>query len=189
MTDESGFKGYVYPENVWEVFDKNKTRLLKEIVTIAENEDTGYSLAITIDGEERLVSLYRDGKKEKEEAVISKADCTDTVCYYIDQYLLPVYYYNDYKGIADDETKDEEVDAAQAEEDAIAEREDELRLAVLDFIDVAIGDKSADKWIDLLRDDDIADILEVFTEYLFTEYGLPVSRMVSETESDKDDSR
>lgn len=187
LHDGTGFRGYVLPEKVWELFDKNESRLNGKIVEIAENTDTGYSLCVTIERGTRLVQVYRNGELEKEDVVVNRSDCTDVVCFMIDTFMIPL---GDYAPSVEEEKSedgendlpidDEEDDGEEKPEDEVYEREDELSLAVWDFIETAITDRhgavNQDYWLDTLSEEDIQDILDEFLTVLSGKYGLPVYR-------------
>lgn len=191
---ENGFRGYILPEDGWTFFNQNEARLRNEIVIVAENVDTGYTLGLTIERGTRLARVYRDGVVEKEDAIVSYGDCIDVLCFLIDRYLVPCCDYATPVGMedADDKSADEEEerelfgDYPEEDEDEdedediadkISDRENELLLAVEDFIQSALSDYNS-HWLDLLQDEDLQDILDYFLSYLSDEYGLPILRPI-----------
>lgn len=132
---------YIPADDVWLFFQSNIDRLKKEMVAIAENEDTGYAVYLTEDkGYPSFAVCKDDEKPEYEEGAINESDCAETAKRCFVRYLFPVVV-NDRKGIPQTmwDEDDEEDMMKQDMQDSVYEREDELRLALYDFLAVALS--------------------------------------------------
>lgn len=159
-------------EGVWAFFQQNKARLSEEMVVIAENEDTDYAVYLTEDDGYPLFSVCR-GKAdpEFEEGAISEKDCTDTAkrCYV--RYLFPITV----KG--DSPLFDEDDLSVQDMQDTMYEREDELQLAMADFLQTVLQEGSdCTDIIDMYGTDMIDKLLDYVLEFIATGLCLPVYR-------------
>lgn len=178
----------VQPEKVWSFFYKNIDRLSDEMVVVAENEDTQYAVYLTEDSGYPLFCVCRgDAGPEYEEGAINEKDCADTAkrCYF--SYLFPVCvnteksYPEQHEG-KEDKTDEHEVDDSltmteQDMLDIIYERDDELQLALCDFLSVVLGEyRDGTDVQSQYSPSTINEILDHFLEYLADEYGTPVYR-------------
>lgn len=172
---------YIPADDVWSFFQSNIDRLKKEMVIIAENEDTEYAVYLTEDkGYPSFAVCKGNEKPEYEEGAISETDCTETAkrCYV--RYLFPVVV-NNLKGFPKgtfDEPEEEEDLTEQDRQDRVYEREDELQLALCDFLAVALnldGDP-----VEVVEAECgnalINEILDYFLEYLGFEQCLEIYR-------------
>ncbi len=175
---------YIPADDVWSFFQSNIDRLKEEMVIIAENEDTEYTVYLTEDkGYPSFAVCKGDSKPEYEEGAISETDCTETAKRCFVRYLFPVVvnYEKGYpKGVwdDDDDIEAEEDLTKQDMQDRVYEREDELQLALCDFLAVALnldGDP-----VELIEGEYgmplINDILDYFLEYLGFEHCLEIYR-------------
>lgn len=174
-----GVNIHVPADEVWSFFQKNKDRLKEEMVAIAENDDTDYAVYLTEDyGYPTFFVCKGDADPEYEEGAISADDCSKTAekCY--SQYLFPVFV-NSQKSIlgGDNEAVEEEEDNVQEVQDIMYEREDELRMALCDFLQVVLLDDEENPDIESTYGSAMIDeILDHFLEYLGFEHSLPVYR-------------
>lgn len=173
-----GVNIHIPADEVWSFFQKNKDRCTKEMIAIAENTDTEYAVYLTEENGYPTFSVCKgDGKPEYEEGAISENDCTDTAkrCYL--KYLFPVIVRNDKTTILEDEDAEDGFETRQDVEDAMYEREDELRLALCDFMQVALreGGDGVDI-MDTYGVDMVDDILDFVLEYMATELCLDIYR-------------
>ena len=171
-----GIKIHVNPGDVWDFFDKNLARLAKEMVLIAENEDTDYSIYLTEDQNYPLLSVYKNDLKLYEEGVISRTDCEKTTKGLYTKYLFPlVVTSKDFDSASEEALLFGEPASKQDIEDEIYERSDELYLATIDFLQVLLGYRDPDMLIS-----EYGDITEEFLdstcEFLSEEYGIPIFR-------------
>lgn len=170
---------HIPAEGVWAFFQRNKARLSEEMVAIAENEDTDYAVYLTEDNGYPLFSVCK-GKAdpEFEEGAISEKDCTETAkrCYV--RYLFPVTVKNEHAFQSEDDSPfDEDDPSVQDMQDAMYEREDELQLAMADFLQVVLqeGTDGTDI-IDMYGTDMIDELLDNVLEFIAMELCLPVYR-------------
>ena len=171
---------YIPADEVWSFFQKNKARLSEEMVAIAENKGTGYAVYLTEDNGYPLFFVCKgESDPEYEEGVINERDCTETAkrCYI--RYLFPVIVTNDHVtkfSDLDDMDEDEPL-SEQDMQDAMYKREDELQLAMADFLQIVLqeGCDGTDV-IDAYGEDMIAEALDYVLEYLGYEMCLPIYR-------------
>lgn len=171
-----GIDVHVPADEVWSFFQKNIDRLSEEMVAIAENTDTEYAVYLTEDyGHPTFFVCKGDLPPEYEEGAINPKDCEQTVKKCYAQYLFPVQVKtpNSYPFQEDDE----ESTSLQATHDLVYEREDELRLALCDFLQVVLMDLEEGADIESYYGPGVIDeILDYFLEYLGFEQKLPVYR-------------
>lgn len=172
-----GVKIHIPADKVWSFFQENKKRLSEEMVVIAENTETEFAVYLTEDADYPLFVVCKgSADSEYEEAAISENDCADTAkkCYL--RYLFPIVVTT---GKVPEEPDDEDIEdlTAQEMDDAMYEREDELALALGDFLQVVLGDCSdGSEIIDTYGMDMINDILDHILLYLATEMDFPIYR-------------
>lgn len=172
---------YIPADEVWSFFQKNKARLSEEMVAIAENEDTEYAVYLTEDNGYPLFSVCKGrSAPEFEEGAINERDCTETAkrCYV--RYLFPVVVTNNHVtkfSELDDADGEDEPLSEQDMQDAMYEREDELQLAMADFLQVVLqeGYDGTDV-IDLYGADMVSEVLDYILEFLGFEMCLPIYR-------------
>lgn len=125
---------YVGAGQTWDFFCDNHEQLEKEMVMIAENEDTEYAVYLTDDcGQPLFVVCKGDNPPERTELATDHFDCVETAELIYANYLFPVVISND------------DTDDHSDMEDAQYIREDELRLGLEDFLAVVmqVEDNSA----------------------------------------------
>ena len=135
-----GVNIHVPADEVWSFFQKNKDRLEKEMVAIAENDDTDYAVYLTEDyGYPTFFVCKGDAEPEYEEGAISADDCLKTARKCYSQYLFPVSVCSQKSFQEDDDNDENEIeDNSQEIQDIMYEREDELRMALCDFLQVVL---------------------------------------------------
>lgn len=174
-----GVNIYVPADEVWYFFQKNKDRLEKEMVAIAENDDTEYAVYLTEEhGYPTLFVCKGDADAEYGEGAISADDCLKTARKCYSQYLFPVSVCSQKSFQEDDDNDENETeDSAQEMQDLAYEREDELRMALCDFLQVVLLDDEENSDIESTYGSAMIDeILDHFLEYLGFEHSLPVYR-------------
>lgn len=169
---------YVAANTAWSFFQNNKGRLSKEMVVIAENTDTQYAVYLTEDNASPLLSVCKgDAKPEYEECVLTETGCNEAAKRLYTQYLFPVMIVDKKK--CSSETQEESEDLTRQDmEDAQYEREDELTLALCDFLSVVLQESEDDspEIADAYGTGFISDVLDHFLEYLALEQCLPIYR-------------
>lgn len=184
-----GVNIHIPADEVWSFFHKNKDRLTKEMVAIAENTDTEYAVYLTEDsccsGYPMFAVCKGDKEPEYEEGAINQSDCTETAkkCYI--RYLFPVII-NDDRAIPED--NDDEEMTAQEMQDNAYEREDELRLALCDFLQVVLqeGNDGTDI-MDMYGSAFVDEVLDGFLENLSLEHCIPIYRPMFLTDEETGD--
>lgn len=169
---------HVAADEVWSFFQANKDRLSKEMVAIAENEDTEYAIYLTEDfGYPTFFVCKGENDPEYEEGAINERDCMITARKCYSQYLFPVII-NSKKSCPEQFDEDWNYNLTLYDmEDMIYEREDELRLALCDFLQVVLQECGDCTDIELsYGPGTIDEILNYFLEYLGFEQRFPVYR-------------
>lgn len=173
-----GVDVHIPANEVWSFFQKNKDRLTEEMVAIAENTDTEYAVYLTEDyGYPTFFVCKGDLPPEYEEGAINPKDCEQTAKKCYAQYLYPVQVNSEKSFPPFPPEEDDSSLALQRMKDEEYEREDELRLALCDFLQVVIIDLEDGVDIESYYGPGIIDeILDYFLEYLGFEQRLPVYR-------------
>lgn len=166
---------HIPADEVWSFFQKNRDRCSKEMIAIAENTDTEYAVYLTEDNGYPSFAVCKGvGEPEYEEGAISENDCGDTAkrCYV--KYLLPAVACDAKDNIA-----------CQTAEDAIYEREDELRFALCDFLEIVLReDGDGLEAMDIYGVEMIDEMLDRILECIATEFCLEVYRPTIITDED-----
>ena len=176
-----GVNIHVPANDVWKFFQNNKKRLGEEMVAIAENEDTKYAVYLTEEDNYPLFSVCKGkGAPEYEEGAIDEKDCMDTAKRCFSRFLFPVTV-NSKQTIPDfpDDDEDDEWFARREIEDEIYEREDELQLAMADFLQVAL--KTGNDYVDIMDfygEDIVGEVLDYVLEFLAEEMCFPIYRPI-----------
>jgi len=174
-----GVSIHIQPEDVWSFFEANEERLSREMVAIAENEETEYAVYLTENDGYPLFSVCKGDKEpEYEEVAISHNDCTDTAKRCFVRYLFPVVVSSNTTTFDhEDEEEDAEDYTKQEQEDAIYQREDELAFALGDFLQVVLEEGCyGSEIIDIYGLQVINEILDHFLEYLANQYDFRIYR-------------
>lgn len=174
---------HIEPEEIWQFFQKNKKRLKKEMVLIAENEDTGYALYLTEEDGLPLFSVCKDDNDpEYEEGAINEKDCTDTAKQCCVKYLRPVVVHSK-KYASSPEYEDDDywcdTPSKKEQDELIENRELELLFAMGDFLMAATNDNTCadgSDYVDTYGADLVMDVLDYFLQTLAEDYGLLVYR-------------
>jgi len=183
-----GVNIHLKPTQVWQFFSDNKDRLKKEMVAIAENEETEHAIYLTEDKDLPLLSVYRGDDKLNEEGAISAADCEDTAKRLYLKYLFPVVVSAPKYSVEDkpwQEPDDQELAELERQDidDKIYEREDELRLAMSDFLEILLNCKGPEE-LEAFYGDIIEDLLDGFCQFLADEHLISVYRPTWITDDD-----
>lgn len=169
-TDSSGVRIYLEPSLIWKFFSCSHNRLQSEMVLIAENIDTKYAVYVDEDnGVLRIHVCKGDSAPEYTQVLVNEDQCAEIATHVYRQYLFSII-------IADSEPVEEDDYLSQQDmKDMQYEREDELRLAMMDFLSVALGSDLESVMIDL-EDGQVEDILDHILQYLAEEHGVSVWR-------------
>lgn len=175
-----GVKIYIPAADVWSFFENNRKRLSEEMVIIAENTETEYTVYLTEENEYPLFVVCKgDEDAEYDEGAISQKDCEDTAQRCFLRYLYPVTVTACKKSIPFEEDDDDLTEdfTKQEMEDAMYEREDELAMAMGDFLQVVLqeGVDGTDV-VDSYGLDLINEVLEHTLQHIAEFYGFPVYR-------------
>lgn len=179
-------KVYVDPHEIWDFFTSSLSRMSKEMVLIAENEETSYAVYLTEDsGYPMLVVAKGDAEPEYSEPCVSEDDCVTVAKKLFKRYLVPVDVCDE--SILDQETHDEIIQA----EDVMYERNDELIMAMSDFLSVAVPDVNQsldDDIIDMYGTGFVEEALDHVLQYLTTEHRFRIYRpmMMTDPETGED---
>ena len=171
-------KIHIPADEVWSFFFKNKERCTEEMVEIASNDETKYAVYLTEDeGYPMLSVCHGDDEPEYEEGAISKDDCTETAKRIFIRYLFPVTVtcgktvFQDNITNDDDELDEDDESTEQDRLDEIYERDDELTLALCDFLKVVFEeDVDGTELLETYSESEIVEILDEFLECLATNY-------------------
>lgn len=176
-----GVKIYIPSDKVWPFFTENKDRLSEEMVVIAENTSTEYAVYLTEDDGYPLFEVCKgNSDSEYEEGAINSRDCEETVKRCCLRYLFPVVVTADKTTeelVEQDDTCDLKDLTEQEMEDIIYDREDELMLAMGDFLQIALQDcEDGTEIIDSYGIELVGEILEDVLKCIAQQYGFPVYR-------------
>ncbi len=167
-------KIYVEPDDTWDFFDDNLYRLKEEMVLIAENEETEYSVFITENNGNPLFSVCKgDAAPEYEAESSDEIDCVNTAEVLYMQYLYPVVVVDGHS-IQLDDIDDESATRRQELEDGQYEREDELTMALCEFLEIVLqGDFCFEESCDLKM---VEDTLDYILKYLTKNWNFSIYR-------------
>ena len=172
-----GVKIHIPAEDIWTFFFRNKERCREEMIEIAVNEDTKYTIYLTEEYDYPMFAVFYDNNDEAEyeEGAISRDDCLNTAKRVFADYLFPVTVKNE-KAIPAEKEKEKnntDPDEEYAEQcDDVLQRDDELTLALLDFLKVVFETETES--VDIFDDygeETIAQILDDFLDCLADQHG------------------
>lgn len=168
--------------DVWGYFQKNKTSLEKTEYTIAENEEFGVVISLSSENGNPCFVVTADDYQYAEERATSENECQTIVNKLYESYLTGNFLNDD---IPDEE--DSETESLLDQKDMISEREEELDVAVIAFLEIVIeGDIS--EFLGEETDEVCEDVKDHILEYLYRKHGISPRRpMVLEDEETKED--
>lgn len=173
-----GVEIHLQPADAWQFYQKNKKRLAGEMVIVAENDDTGYSVCMT---EEEVATnarvpyfnVYREEEKVYAEGAISEKDCVKTLRDIYLKYLFPVVEVSKPKKEESPPKDDfgQEYDPFVEEkeqefEDIIYQRDDALFHAMSDFLQVVLNCSDHDELVKEYTAEMISEAVEDFCNYM-----------------------
>lgn len=178
---------HVPADAVWGFFQESRKRLNKEMVLIAENTDTEYAVYLTEENDLPVLAVAKgDEKIEYKEHCVSEDDCTTVAKKFYTRYLFPVMITDD-KYIPEDVPDGVEDDGTWMDmEDAMYERNDELSLAMADFLAIALqeGDNDGTNILEAYGYEVVDEILDGFLKELSENYGFHIYRPMIVTEKE-----
>ena len=101
-------KSYLSASAVWPFVQKNKQKLETNMAMIAENEETGYSVCVTVESGICKVVAFRGELQVYSEGCVDANDCREVCLNAIFRYLIPVTESIDKLSIFDEEEPKEE---------------------------------------------------------------------------------
>lgn len=180
---------HIPADAVWGFFQESRKRLNKEMVLIAENTDTEYAVYLTEENDLPVLAVAKgDEKTEYKEHCVSEDDCTTVAKKFYTRYLFPVMI-TDGKYIPEDvpdETEEDGDETWMDMEDTMYERNDELRLAMADFLAIALqeGDNDGTNILEAYGYEAVDEILDGFLKELSDNYGFHIYRPMIVTEKE-----
>lgn len=181
---------HIPADAVWGFFQASRKRLNKEMVLIAENTDTEYAVYLTEENDLPVLAVAKGNEKiEYKEPCVSEEDCTTVSKKFYTRYLFPVVITdNKYvPGDNPDGDKEESDETWMDIEDAMYERDDELCLAMADFLAIALqeGDNDGTNILEAYGYEAVDEILDGFLKELSEDYGFHIYRpmIIMEKES------
>lgn len=172
----------VQPEDVWSLFQREQWVLRTQLKKIAENPEFSVVVYLTVEQGMAQIVVYVDDNEFFSEMCVSESDCTRTVRKVYENYLtsriMNELFGEEYEG----EQNEEEYSRYKIETE-IDDRENELNIAVSDFLSTVLDGISIE---DITDEADLIydDIKEHFLEYLARKWDLPIRRpMYLEDES------
>ena len=154
----------VNPKEAWEFFEQHKESLFGNKLVIAENEDYGAEVFMTIEYELPKILVYLGGVAYHEEIAVSEEDCRK---------VLEEIYQDYLTGKILDNEDYEEFSKAQIE-DLIEEKESEFDEAVIYLIGLAIGEDI--EFLGEDADEIVEDVKDHILEYMARKHGLAIQR-------------
>lgn len=180
---------HIPADAVWGFFQESRKRLNKEMVLIAENTDTEYAVYLTEENDLPVLAVAKgDEKTEYKEHCVSEDDCTTVAKKFYTRYLFPVMI-TDGKYIPEDvpdETEEDGDETWMDMEDTMYERNDELRLAMADFLAIALqeGDNDGTNILEAYGYEAVDEILDGFLKELSDNCGFHIYRPMIVTEKE-----
>lgn len=176
---------HVPADAVWEFFQESKNRLSNEMVLIAENTDTEYAVYLTEENDLPVLAVAKgDEKTEYKEPCVSEDDCATVAKKFYTRYLFPVMI-TDGKYVPEDIPDEEDDDETWMDmEDIMYERNDELRLAMADFLAIVLqeGDNDGTNVLEAYGYEAVDEILDGVLKELSDDYGFRIYRPMIVTE-------
>ena len=177
-------KVHIATSKIWPYFQANRTRLAQNEDLIAENKKTGFKLYLSTYGTYPYFVVY----DELDFEVIRKTAYTQEECSAVSVFLIGNYIVapqNQPNKEPKKEVRDEvnpdipppsEEDEEQKINDTIYQREDELTLAMADFLAVACGEDDAPTILQAYGVKMVNDALDHFLQYMYDEHKLSIYR-------------
>lgn len=179
--DLSSVKIYIPADELWIFYIQNEERCESEMVLIAENAETGYAVYLTVEDGCVVLSVCKgEDEPEYEEYVLNNDDCMNTAKKLFMRYLIPISIVDGKAVIANDlpdDLDDSEMGPSlQDAEDEMYERNDELDLAMKDFLSVVLQEPDIDRLIENYSQGFIDEVLDSVLTLLANEYSCEIYR-------------
>lgn len=159
-------KIHLKPENVWAFWEKNKERLQKEMVLVAQSDEN----KIYLSSENNLpyIYAYKGETLDGREGMVNRMDASDTAYSFYSKYLVK-------KSADAPPVSEEDDDEVEDEMDVIYEREDALAFAFRDFMQVVL--EASEEEIDEFSVEDMDSMLDSVLKVLSdTDHNLLIYR-------------
>lgn len=181
LMSATNLKVYMPVDELWGFYAGNQKRCAAEMILIAENTSTKYAIYMTDEDGQLMFSVCKGDKKpEYEEFAINDDDCAETAKKLFLRYLVPFSVTDGQVSISEEFPNEAEDDDAcpsrQDIEDEMYEREDELDIALKEFLVAVLQVEDSDAVLAMCEQECIGEILNHFLEYLSNEQGLEVFR-------------
>lgn len=164
----------VEANKIWDLFQKEKAKLEKDFMEIAEDIERDVVIYLTSVGEsgDELPDIIMcvGGEPAFEETCIDAADCEDIA--------KTMYRWATGKSadaMDDEPEEDEEEDEEEAQEEEIEMREEDLDYALYDFINLTI-DESMGDFDSARKKKFFQDCKEHFLEYMYRKWDVTIYR-------------
>jgi len=162
--------------DVWEYAQHHRSELNEEAHVIAENEDFGIEICISIDRYYPVITVSADNIEIYEESIFSQFSSSKIVSEVYETYLTTSYV-TSVSEKSDEDSAGDNIDKGDLvdEEELIVERELELDDAIENFLSVvdpeAVTSMKADEFEKLKE-----DVKDHFLEYLARKHNLQIYR-------------
>lgn len=181
MNDAKGVNIYVPANELWGFYEQNKKRCQDEMVLVAENTNTNYAVYMTDDDGTLMFSVCRgEDAPEYEEYVMDSDDCEVSAKKLFLRYLVPFTVVDGKAVISGDSTDDPDEDDAslsrQDMEDEIYRRDDELDIAIKEFLAVVLEEKDGESVALEHGEGFVSEVLHHILEYLTNEHCIQIYR-------------
>lgn len=168
-------KIHIPADKVWLFFLKNKERCAEEMLEIANNDETEYAVYLTENEGYPMFSVcHGDDDAEYEEGAISKDDCTETAKRIFARYLFPITVECDNaipRNKKDEKKEHADDDHEQELLDEIYQRDDDLILALCEFLKVVFEEETdGAELLNTYGEPVIVQILDEFLEHIAAEH-------------------
>lgn len=165
---------FLIPEDAWDFFQEHKFFLASKTIEIATNEETDYSVYMTEFYGLPYFMVYKGSKVLYTENATSSSSCLDVLSRIYTTYLVPVEEESS-KFIQDEELNKKEDEVFSEFDDIIAERENELYLAMQDFLCV-LFDCDANNLESYYGSDIIPALIDDVCTTMASDYSISVYR-------------
>ena len=183
--DELSAEIFIEAEDVWDYAQENLEMLKESRRIVASNTAYGVDIVISVEDDDTpYLCVEVDDEEECGKYLCDRVQANKVARSYYDDYLTSDFY--ETMGIEITSTADEDVDEDVTEDEeeeldefrlneiAINEREDELDMAVQDFVELVMeGDVSTYVELD---DEVLQDLKEHFLEYMYRKHGVNIYR-------------
>lgn len=188
--DMGGFgnvRVFVPTNELWEFYVRNWKRCREEMVLIAENTETGYAVYMTDDNGAPMFSVCKGDEQPEYEEHVGSADCEETARKLFMRYLVPFTVVDNdavISGGTEDAGDHDPGFITPDMKDEMYEREDELDLAIRDFLAVVLQKYDSEAVSAEFEEDFIQEVLNHILEYLTDNHCIQIFRPMVFTDDD-----